>query len=77
MNREQYVRIDSETGNYTPVISQDIQVGNLLFLKCNETMPADLLVLTTSLPNGLCFVETSQLDGYVIKLQAHKVVKQV
>ena len=32
-------------------------------MKQNESIPADVLILTTSEPNGICFVETKNLDG--------------
>lgn len=44
--------------------AKDIQVGDLVYIKCDESIPADILVLSTSLQNGMCFIETVQLDGY-------------
>ena len=29
----------------------------------NDSFPTDLIVLGTSLPNGVCYIETSSLDG--------------
>jgi phospholipid-transporting ATPase len=29
----------------------------------NEAFPSDLLVLGTSIPSGVCYIETSSLDG--------------
>lgn len=31
-------------------------------------IPADLLIIRTSDENGLCYVETSNLDGYIVPL---------
>ncbi len=34
-----------------------------MHLGCNEVIPADILLLSSSDPLGICFVETSNLDG--------------
>jgi phospholipid-transporting ATPase len=41
----------------------DIQVGDLMLVKENESFPADLVVLSTYFESGVCFIETSSLDG--------------
>ena len=40
-----------------------INVGNIIKVKKEEMIPADLLILKTSLPNGFCYMQTSNLDG--------------
>lgn len=42
---------------------QDVQVGDIVYLKNNESVPADTIILSTSEPDGLCYVETKELDG--------------
>lgn len=32
-------------------------------LQCNETIPADILLLYSSDQNGICHLETANLDG--------------
>ncbi|RMX58292.1 hypothetical protein pdam_00000236 [Pocillopora damicornis] len=41
----------------------DLQVGQVLQIDNNEQIPADVVVLTTSEENGLCYIETAELDG--------------
>ncbi|CAG8530283.1 11561_t:CDS:10 [Diversispora eburnea] len=41
----------------------NIKVGDIVCLKNNESVPADMIILSTSEPDGLCYVETKELDG--------------
>src|SRR5205814_179002 len=42
---------------------QDIRVGDIIQLRNNDSIPADIVILSTSEPDGLCYVETKELDG--------------
>ncbi|KAG0239908.1 hypothetical protein B0O80DRAFT_491333 [Mortierella sp. GBAus27b] len=42
---------------------QDVKVGDIVYLQNNDPIPADMIILSTSEADGLCFVETKNLDG--------------
>ncbi|KAG0489407.1 hypothetical protein HPP92_008218 [Vanilla planifolia] len=43
--------------------AQDIRVGNIVWLRENDEVPCDLVLIGTSDPQGICFLETAALDG--------------
>lgn len=42
---------------------KNVQVGDILRLYDGEEVPADMVVLSTSDPDGACYIETKNLDG--------------
>ncbi|KAL1925325.1 uncharacterized protein VTP21DRAFT_208 [Calcarisporiella thermophila] len=42
---------------------RDVQVGEFVYLENDEAVPADIVILATSESDGLCYVETKNLDG--------------
>jgi phospholipid-transporting ATPase len=38
-------------------------VGNIVKISSDEYIPADVLILHSSDPKGVCYVETKNLDG--------------
>ncbi|XP_068972085.1 phospholipid-transporting ATPase VD isoform X1 [Bombus flavifrons] len=55
-----YVREDDR---YAKVAWKDVKVGDLVHLSNNELVPADVLLLRSSDPQGVAYLDTCNLDG--------------
>ena len=45
------------------IVWRDVRVGDLVVLRENEQIPADMILLTSSNKSGNVYVETSNIDG--------------
>ncbi|XP_042867985.1 phospholipid-transporting ATPase VA-like isoform X1 [Penaeus japonicus] len=52
-----------DQGRYVKTKWKHVKVGDIIHLSCNETIPADMVVLNSSDEYGMCFIESSNLDG--------------
>lgn len=62
-NNRKILVLDKNIGNFVQKKWEDLKVGNIIKIMENEYFPADLLVLKTSDPKNLCYIETKNLDG--------------
>ncbi|KAJ6797957.1 phospholipid-transporting ATPase 1 [Iris pallida] len=51
------------SSSFHPKIWKDIRVGELVKVHADDTMPCDLVLLSTSDPTGVAYVQTINLDG--------------
>ena len=50
-------------GEWTTIAWKEVEVGDLLMIEKSLPFPADMVMLSSTEPDGLCYIETSSLDG--------------
>ncbi|KIJ40687.1 hypothetical protein M422DRAFT_32137 [Sphaerobolus stellatus SS14] len=51
------------TSTFIEVPWRDIRVGDIVRIESDDFIPADVILISSSEPEGLCYIETSNLDG--------------
>ena len=62
-NNEKTRKFDKEKGEFVDCTWKDVRVGDFVRIRENEFFPADMLLISTTEPEGICYVETKNLDG--------------
>uniref|UniRef100_G3PIH6 Phospholipid-transporting ATPase n=1 Tax=Gasterosteus aculeatus aculeatus TaxID=481459 RepID=G3PIH6_GASAC len=55
--------VQAQQKDYIYQCWKDVRVGDFVRLSCNENIPADMLLLYSSDPRGVCYIDTANLDG--------------
>jgi magnesium-transporting ATPase (P-type) len=50
-------------GSISDISWTEVEVGNLIVVYDDELFPADLMCLYSELPDNVCFIKTTNLDG--------------
>lgn len=54
---------EKETRKFVPTQWRNVKVGDVVKVKEREFFPADLIILSSTEPEGMFYVETKNLDG--------------
>ncbi|KAI7885660.1 phospholipid-translocating P-type ATPase [Lichtheimia hyalospora FSU 10163] len=57
------IQQQQQRGVFGRSLSMDVRVGDFILLRNGQSCPADAVLLASSDPAGICFVETKDLDG--------------
>lgn len=55
--------INNVAGSITDIPWTDVKVGDALVVRDDELFPADMICLYSKLPDNVCFIRTTNLDG--------------
>ena len=62
-NMEICERYNSSKNEWEETQSGNLYVGDIISVMENETFPADIILIDSNLPEGICYIETGTLDG--------------
>ena len=70
LGRSKYDKVNNEeqvlvfrNGRFVHVKSQDLLIGEIVVVYDNAPVPCDMVLLDSSLNEGVCYIETASLDG--------------
>lgn len=69
-----YRRHAGGSSRWERTLWKKLEVGDIVLLRDDDQVPADIVVLSTSDPDGMCYLETKNLDGET-NLKPRKSVK--
>ena len=62
-NNEKTNKFDKNSGEFIECQWRDVQVGDFIRIQENQFFPADMLLISSTEPEGMAYVETKNLDG--------------
>ncbi|WVZ81117.1 hypothetical protein U9M48_028533 [Paspalum notatum var. saurae] len=57
------VKVHTGNGNFEETKWKNIKVGDVIKVEKDNFFPADMILLSSNYPDGICYVETMNLDG--------------
>ena len=62
-NEEKCEFYNYDSNKWEETQSGKLYVGDIILVEENKTFPADIILLDSNLPEGICYIETGTLDG--------------